>query len=515
MAVIGRHLPRLRGKFTGMRLAILAVIATGCGGHTSAAAAPPPAAHEFAAARWVPAKPTYVFASPALDRAQRSLLDTLDLLGTVAGFDLRDASRAVAGVLGVDALHPDPIAAIGIDTHGSWTMFSDDLSPTLVVHLAAPELMAGFLDRQRERGLVTQSVIVDKTDVFSATLSGPFKISWAIAGEWMWVHVALPFAHDDGTSWFAASHAPHAAAWGGSWAWAQRAAGAAAGVVGFLDLHGAAANAAAWLPDAVACAKLVEPVGRIAVALEGDEHHVATRFALDVGSTASLGSLLLPVPSGWHATAEHAAIAAQWNLDLPAVRSWLAPCLASAGVDLTTLDEAGVRAARGVLLDFDPDAASGSGAVALDVTRAAFFQRLLDRIPMRHMLERGRTFGATRGSSISIPFGVTLEYVVEDHRALAAVGEGTLARLLAPAAATPPGTAAAPIPIAAIDIAPPAMSPRAWMAVLHAVTEQQLSGTPSPAIQHAVERLMHWRTGHLGVTAEPTELVITLSGHRR
>ena len=454
-----------------------------------------------------------MFASQTLDRAQRSLVDALDLVGTAAGFELRDATRAVAGLLGVDALHPDPIAAIGIDAHGSWTVFSDDLSPTLVVHLTAPELMVAFLDHQRERGLVTQSVIVDKTEVFSATLNGPFKISWAIAGDWMWVHVALPFAHDDGISWFTTSHGPHGAAWAGNWAWAQRAAGAAsaaAGVVGFLDLHGAGANAASWLPDAVACAKLVEPVGRIAVAIEGDEHHVATRLALDVGSTASLQSMVLPVPSGWDATAAHAPIAAQWNLDLTAVRSWLAPCLASAGVDLTRLDEAGVRTARGVLLDFDPDALSGSGAVALDVTRAAFFERLLDRIPMRHMLERGRTFAGVRGSSISIPFGVTLEYVVEQRRAIAAVGEGTLARLLAPSEA-----ATAAIPIAAIDIAPPAMSPRAWTAVLHAVIEQQLSGAPSPATKRAVERLMHWRDGHLGVTAEPTELVFTLSGHRR
>jgi len=496
-----------------MRLAILAVIATGCGGHPTAAAAPPPTASDVAT-RWVPARPTYVFTSRSLDRAQRSLVDALDLLGTVGGFELRDATRAVAGLLGVDALHPDPVAAIGIDPHASWSMFSDELSPTLVVRLAAPELMLAFLDHQRERGLVTQSVIVDRTEVFSATLGGNLKISWAIAGEWMWVHVALPFAHDDGTRWFTASHAPHAAAWADTWAWAQRAAGTAAGVVGFLDLHGAAANAAAWLPDAVACAKLVEPVGRIAVALEGDEHHVAARIALDVGSTASLAALVLPVPSGWDATAAHAAIAAQWNLDLPAVQAWLAPCLVTTGVDLTRLDEAGVRTARGVLLDFDPDATTGSGAIALDITRRAWFDRVLDRIPMRHMLERGRTFGAARGVSISIPFGVTLEYVLEDHRAIAGLGEGTLARLLAPAGAAATGAAATPA-IAAIDLSPPAMSAKAWAAVLQTVIEQQLGGSPSPATVRLVERLMRWRDGHLGVTLEPHELVVTLSGHRR
>jgi hypothetical protein len=501
-----------------MRLAILAVIVTGCASHTTAVAEASPAAREFAAARWVPAQPTYVFASKTLGTAQRSLRDTLDLIGIAVGFELRDASQAVSDLIGVDALHPDPIAAIGIDPHGGWAAFSEDLSPTLVVHLAAPDRMAAFLDRQRQRGMATESVIVaaargrERTEVVSAHLANGLKLSWAIAGDWMWVHVALPFAHDDGTSWFTASHDPHTAGWSATWAWAQRAAGAAAGVVGFLDLHGAVANAVASLPDAVACAKQIPAVGRVAVAIDGDERHVAARLAFSVRSTAKLSSLILPAPSGWAATAAHAAIAAQWNLDLPAVRSWLAPCLASAGVDLTALDDAGVRAGRGLVLDFDPDGMSGTGAIALDVTRPAFFERQLDRIPLRHTLERMRTFGTTPGVQIAIPFGVTVEYVLDDHRAVAALGDGMLARVFAPAA---PAPAPAPAPLIAIDLAPPAMSVQAWGSVLHALVDHELSGPPGPATRRMVDRLMRWRDLHLGVTVEPSELVVSLSGHRR
>src|SRR5262249_27907975 len=191
-----------------------------------------------------------------------------------AGYDLRDAAAAVSGLLGVDALHADPTAAIGVDLQGSWAVFSEDLSPTLVVHLSAPDQMTAFLDHQRERGLVTQSVIVDGTEVFSASLIGGVKISWAIARDWMWVHFSLPGARDDGARWFTASHAPHRAGWTDDWAWARAAAGTAAGLVGFFG-RGTVARVARALPDAMACGQLIEPLGRAPGSLAGDQPHVS------------------------------------------------------------------------------------------------------------------------------------------------------------------------------------------------------------------------------------------------
>jgi hypothetical protein len=161
-----------------------------------------------------------------------------------------------------------------------------------------------------------------------------------------------------------------------------------------------------------------------------------------------------------------------------------------------------------MLLGFDPGAMSGSGAVALDITNPAFFEHQLDRIPLRRTLESPRTFGPYHGFAIDIPFSVTVEYVLDHKLALAALGEGLIARLVAP------GTAP-PAPIFALDVAPPAMSAEAWGAVVHAIAEGSLSGSPGPVTRRFVEHLMRWRDAHLAVTVQPTELVFTASGNRR
>lgn len=494
-----------------MRFVILAVIATACGGRTPAVAGregPPP----FAAARWVPAQPSYVLASPHLDDAQRAARDAIDLVSAVTGYELADAMRMSAGLFGVDVLHADPLAEIGVDVRGGWAVFGDP-SPTLVVHLAAPPQMQAFLDRQRDRGLVTRSVVVDRTDVVSAALPIGLTVSWAIDGDWMWVHVAAPGTSDDAERWFTASHAAHAPGWTGNWAWAQRAAGAAATLVGVLDLHalhGAIATAIGRLPDAVACARLVEPIGRVALAFEGDERHVSARLALDVGSTERLRAMLLPPPGGWAAATAGAALAAQWNLDLAAARPYLAPCAAVVGASLAEIDASGVRAGRAALLGFDPDALSGTGAIALDLTGPAYFEHQLDRVPLRRTLESSERFGPYRGHSLSIPFSVTVDYVLERHLAIAAIGDGLLARLVAPAEHREPVP-----PIAAIDVAPPALSAHAWQTLIDSIAERRLDTAPGGFVRVLVEHLRAWRDGHLAVTAEGSEIVVTASGHRR
>lgn len=501
-----------------MRLAILAVLAAGCGGHASRSAVPESTLPDFAAARWVPARPVFLVASPSLGDAQRTARDVIDLAGAATGVELRDVMRASEAVFGVDALHPDPLAAIGVDLQGGWSLFGDDQGATLVVHLAAPAQMAGFLDHQRARGLVTRSVVVDRVEVTSATLLTGVAVSWAIDRDWMWIHLGpgTPGASDDQARWFTASHAPHEAGWTGDWAWAQRAAGAARAVVGVLDLKGALAGAVARLPDALACTRLAGSVGRVSLAFEGDGRHVSVRLGLDVGSTDRLRGMLLPPPSGWGATAAHAALAAQWNLDLAAARDRLAPCLSASGGPLGLIDEASVRAARAVLIGFDADTLSGSGAIALDVTSTAYLERQLDRIPLRRSLEREKAFGPYRGFQIAIPFSVTVEYVLDhqlDHQpghqlAIAALGDGVLAALVAPG---PPR----PVPIFAIDAAPPAMSVESWQAVIHGLAERRLERSTGAFTRRVVDRLMAWRDAHLAVTAEGGEIAVAVSGNRR
>jgi hypothetical protein len=340
-------------------------------------------------------------------------------------------------------------------------------------------------------------------------------VSWAIDGEWLWVHVALPGGAPapDGR-WFAASHARHdareQAAWTGNWAWAQRAAGAAASLVGVIDLRSAIGQALGKAPEAVACARLAEPIGTVALGLDGDDHHAAVQLALDVGSTDRLRQMVLPAPSGWDATAAQAAIALQWNLDLSALRSWLAPCLALAGDPLAAVGDIGVRAARGLVMSVDIDAQTGAGAIALDVSSTAFFERQLDRIPLRSLVERSRTFGPYRGHAIAIPSKPPVEYVIDRGLVLGAVGNGLLARLVAPA----PGPAPVP-PVIAIDVAPPAMSVSSWQGILHILVEHRLDGSPSPAVRRAASLLMAWRDARLAVTAEGSAIVLRLSGSRR
>ena len=372
-ARIGRKPWRLRpgrDKLTAMRLvslAALTVVALGCGGPRSASHVGPPAvAAAYPATRWVPASPTYLLASPTVREAQRGLRDALDALGVLIGIDGAEVGIELQALLSVDPLSPAALTDLGIDLEGGLAVFSEDLDPTFVVHLAAPEQTQGFFDRLRERGLVTQSVMVDGVEVFSAALIGnKVRVSWAVAKDWLWVHFTLPSSRDQGTGWFSASHRPDRPEWVDHWQWAHQAVAAArpalVGVIGAGDLID---NLVARAPDALACAQLFAPVSRVAFALEADGPRVSGRLAFDLGPAAArLASAILPVPEGFAAAAARAPLAAQWNLDLVAVRGWLRPCLAAVGEDLAGLERFGVRGARAVLQAFDPEDKSGAGVV--------------------------------------------------------------------------------------------------------------------------------------------------------
>ena len=487
-----------------MRIALLAVIAIGCGGgHGAAHTAPPAAAKDFPATRWVPATATYVLASPTVKEAQRSMRDVIDSLGILVDVDVGEASRAFQQLLAVDALSPDPVAGMGIDLEGGIAMFSEALSPTVVVHLAAPDQTQAFFDRLRERGLVTQSVIVDGTEIFSAALPGAnLKVSWAVAADWLWVHVTLPFAHEDATAWFLASHTPGAAGWAQDWQWAAQAAGKArSAVVGFVDAHDLIGTLAARVPDAVACARLLEPVGRVGLAIDGDGQGVSGRLTVDLGPAAQrLAAAVLPVPEGWAEAVAHAPLAVQLNLDLVAVRAYLAPCTRVIGDGLAELDRYGVRAGRLVLLGLDPDGKTGSGAAVADLVTKRWFADKLDDIPLRSHLESDRTFGALRGHALSVPFGPTVDYVLTDRVAMAAVGDGLLARLVGKGGAVPG-------PVAAIDLQPGALSKEAWLTVLEVLHVGRS--------KRFVERLMRWREGHISIAVAGPTLVLAATGRRR
>ncbi len=491
-----------------MKIALVAALAlasaASCGGRTKGPShtAPPAVAKDFPATRWLPAHPTYVVAAPTVRQAQRALRDAIDSLGVMVGVEAGEVSRELSQLLAIDPLSPDALASMGIDVEGGFAVFSDELSPTFVGHLSSPEATTAFFDKQRERGLVTQSVLVDGVEVFSAQLPGTaVRASWAIASDWLWVHFTLPGTHEDGQSWFTASHHPEGAGWSDAWQWAARATGDKKGVVGFLNPKDLIASFSSKVPDAIACAKLLSPVERVAIAIEGDGKHVAGQLAVDVGASArAVEALLLPIPEGFAGVAQQAPLAAQWNADLYSVRTWVKPCAASIGLDLAFLDTYGVRTARAALVALDPDDKSGSGVVAMDLAHKKFFAARLDDVPARSLMERSRTFGPYQGHSLSVPMVATLEYVLTDALALGAVGDGLLARVVG-TGATVRG------PIAAIDLAPPALSADAWKFVIRSL---DLGRT-----DRIVERLLRWRDGHVALSVQGTSLVLSASGNRR
>ncbi len=490
-----------------MRFALLATVLALCSGscgssRTASHSAPPAALAAFPATRWVPADPTYLVAAPTVREAQRSLRDTIDSIGMIGGTSVSEISAELTRLIAVDPLSTEALSAIGIDVEGGLAMFSDDISPTFVVRLAAVDQIQGFFDRQRERGMVTQSVVVDGAEVFSAQLLANVKVSWAIADGWLWVHFALPIGPPSGPEWFSNSRKPQGAGWGRDWDWARDATKSAKpALTGFVDAVDLLASVSSKIPDAIACTNLLAPIGRVGLSLEGDGSRATGRIAFDVGpAAASIAAALLPVPEGFAAQSQGAPLAAQWNLDATAVRAWLQPCLRTMNEDLGALDRYGVRSGRAVLQSFDPDDKSGAGAISLDLVHKKFFASQLDEVPLRSTLERNRRFGPHKGHSLAVPFVATLEYVLTDSLALAAVGDGLLAKIVG-SGKTVPG------PIASIDILPPAMSSEAWKMVLGVIDRRYA--------EVLVARLMRWREGHIAVTLEGSSLLVAATGVRR
>lgn len=495
--------------------AVGAAISTGgCGGPRGAAhPAAPEVAAGYPATRWVPEHPAYVLASPTLKQAQRSLRDVIDALGVVVGAGATEASQQLTTLLAIDPLSPDPMGGAGVDLNGGFAVFSEDVAPTFVVHLSAPELTSAFFDRQRERGLITQSVIALGTEVFTAQLLADLKVSWAIAGDWLWVHFTPSFTHDEGAAWFVASFgADHAAhpAWASAWRWAidaaragsvRATAAAAPALVGFLDAHEVISSLVGKLPAAVACANLASPIGKIGLAIDGDGKGAAGRVSFELGgAAAAISAAILPTPEGFAQVAEGAPISVQWNLDLVALRSWLSPCLPATRWPQPLLERSGVRAARAVLASFDPDDKSGAGAISLDLVHPRYFAGLLDDIPLRKTLEHERLFGPLAGHALAIPFVASIDYVLTDTLALAGVGAGVLARVVGSGKRVRG-------PLVAVDLAPGGLSAAAWRAALAAIGLSR-----SAAL---VDHMMRWRDGHIAVTVEGTSLVLSAAGSRR
>jgi hypothetical protein len=482
-------------------LAIILILATGaaagCGGKRQVGTAGAGAvATVFPAARWVPATPTYVVSARTMRDAQRAFRDLVDTFGMAVGAETAQISAGLTQLLAIDPMNADAVAAIGVDLEGSVALFSEDVNPTFVVHLSSPPAMQAFFDGQRQRGMVTQSVIVDGAEVFSTKLADDVKLSWVVDQDWLWVHFGDAA---EGTAWFTASKRPTGAAWVGQWQAAEKLAKKAAGLVGFVALRELAAKIAAREPDVVACARQLESVRGVGVAIEGEGSYVGGTIAVDLASATGITANVLAPPPGWAAASARAPLAAQWNLDLRSVATWVQPCMPA--LDLATLvDQFGVRSARAFVHSLDPDDKSGTGAVAIDLSHGRYFASLLDQIPMRSKFERSRTFGAYKGKHLSVPFVAKADYVLDDRVFLAAMGDGLLER-----AAT--GGPAAPPSVLAIDLLPPGLPVDVW--------EWLFAQAELPAPKRLAQRLQSWNDIHFGARVDRDRLVIEAQGNRR
>jgi hypothetical protein len=515
---LDRHAQELRDIVPGVRaLAIILVFVSSlgaCGGKkpgqgTSGGAA---VATVFASAKFVPAQPTYVLSATSMRDAQNSLRDLVDVAGMAGDFEVKDASAMFTYVLGIDPLSPEAVAGIGVDLEGSMVAFSEDTNPTFVVHINAPDAINAYFETQRERGLRTKSVVVAGTEVFTAAISSELAISWAVEGEWLWVHFTI--GPPDGTTWFEHSRAPTGTRWVDGWTWAQGLGAAAPALVGFFDVKGLLATVAQHAPGAVECMKQLSAVERVGASFDGDGKHLAARFAFQLGAAAdSVAAHLLPPPPGWAAARANAPMAADWNLDVRAAATWIQSCFVKKVSDrpgamrseapdfVGMLDQYGVRTARAFVHTLDPDEKEGTGAVALDLSNARFLRAQLDQIPRRSMFEKSRTFGIYKGTHISVPFVGSGDYVLDDRIAIASMGDGLLARI---------GSGAAPAgipPVLAIDLRPPGLPVGVWAFLL------AQANAPNP--ERFAQRLMTWNDLHLGARLEQGSLVIEAAGTRR
>jgi hypothetical protein len=456
-----------------------------------------PALAGFPALRWVPAEPSYVLAGRTSRDLTTGLRELVDLAGTAGGFDVAQVSQSLRHTLDVDLLDVDALAAIGVDPGGGAVVFSTGLEPTVVVHLAAPDATAGFFDGLRQHGLVTQSIMVDGVEVFTAHLGGKDDVSWAVAGDWMWVHFGFGAARE--AAWFGAGHPASSTAWATEWAWARGATDApVVALVRPTPLR--AALAAVGAP--AGCLAVVAPVARIGGTLHAGGHADAGELRFELGAAAVLvAAAALPAPVGLAAAERDAALAVGWGLDVGAVSRLVAPCVPEVGAAIGELDRTGVRGGRAFLRTADPAALQGTGAVALALRDRRYFDAQLDALTGRSLFERDRTFGPLAGHRLAIPTIPEIDYVLDDHRALAGVGDGVLAEVVGDGREQP-------APLAALTIRPPRLSAAAWEGLLKALD----SGGDR---RRYVARLLRWREGALALTLDGTTLVLAGHAERR
>ncbi|HEX4452565.1 MAG TPA: hypothetical protein VH143_16925 [Kofleriaceae bacterium] len=504
-----------------MRLLPIAFLAA-CGGaqnpsNSGDQARAPGEVATYSALRWVPDAPAYVMSAATVGDGQRAVRDVIESLGLiVAHATPDDVSQAAHALLGIDPLGADLGQLLGVDLAGGVAMFSEAVSPTFALHLAAPQTTRAFFDHLRSIGMHSTARTVDGVQVDSAPLRDGVTASWAIDGDWFLFHVALAaFDDNDPDAWLvhARHHASAKPSWIDGFEWATRLARHAKPLAGFWNAHATLAKLARIAGDNhglaawASCITALGAIDRVGVAMSGDGHFVEGRLAFELGPAARsaassiVASSIVAPPPGFAGLAAHAPLAVQWNFAIEALAtSGVAPCFKAADIDIGGFAELGVRTARAVVETFSPEPPSGTGAVSLDLTSRTHVAKLLDEIP-RVAFQSERAFGRYKGVHVSLPLVASMDYVLDDRVAIAAMGDGVLDQLVAGA---PPSN----VPIFAFDIRPPGLSEATWHFMFDALFGKHTA-------ELMTTELEHWLDGHISLAIDQDALVLDASGNRR
>ena len=292
--------------------------------------AAPAEAPGFTATRWVPANATYALSAHSVADAQHLIRDFANAFGFLFDASEANVSRGLSQLLGVDALSVEALRNIGVDPEGGFALFSDDVDPTFAVHLSAPDALPAFFDKLHAQGMVSQSVIVDGVEIFSASLGHGNSIAWVIQGDWLLAHFVIAAAHDDGRAWVAASmhRTPRRGSTRGSGRTGSPSASRSRRRSSAISTSGGSWPRAceARTPSR---ARRRSRLQRVGIAYDADGRAVSGRITFELGAAAgSVATAVLPDPPGWMAASAKAPIAAQWNLDVGQFAAWASPCAA-------------------------------------------------------------------------------------------------------------------------------------------------------------------------------------------
>jgi hypothetical protein len=485
-------------------IALLSAVA--CGPKSGPTGPKPVDVGAYPALAWVPGDATYVAVGVRVDAAIAGARDVLETMGIVGDFDVVQVEHEISGSLGFNPLSVDDLTTAGIDTAAGGVLYGQGFSPTFVFKLADPAAMQNRIDAQRDRVRNTIGVAIrDGIEVFTDLGNRDVHTHWAIDGSWMWVHFEIVDEHERELGWFESSRAANGViAKDPDFAWARAQAEAVQPGTPFFGLvrpRTMAARLAQLARDdeATACMALITPP-RAAFSIKVEAGVSEGHVLVDTGSGgAAIADATLKVPSGWAAAREGAALAAEWNIDARVAASYFTPCDRS---PIRFVDMVGLRGIRGFITRLDVDTLEGQGAVAAEISNRAFIDKQLD-ITGRSMFEKKKKFGPLDGVHLEAPMFPAIDYILTSDRAMAALGDGVLAKLVGDGG-TAPGV------LAALDVRPSGLDDRTWDVALERLAGVSREG----ARANTIRRLKRWKRGTIELTLDGDLLHLHARGER-